>query len=97
MELSGIIQAISIIIESAVIVLAIRIAAAGNRAYGWLFALTFALYVVFDLSRLGLVPISEELSSPLFLVASLSAFLAVVLILREITGATIRAIDREWL
>jgi hypothetical protein len=97
MELSTGIQAISVIIEAAVIVLAIRIAAAGRKTYGWLIALTFALYVIFDLFRLSVIPIPEALGSSLFLVASLSALLAVFLILREVTGATIRAIDREWL
>ncbi|OPY38994.1 MAG: hypothetical protein A4E35_00226 [Methanoregula sp. PtaU1.Bin051] len=97
MEISVGIQAISVIIETAVIILAIRIAALGRKAYGWLIALTFTLYVVFDLFRLSVIPIPEPIGSGLFLIASLSALLAVSLILREVTGATIRVIDREWL
>ena len=67
------------------------------KEYGWLIAVTFALYVIFDLSRLGLIPVPEDLAAPFFLIASVSALLGVFLILRDVTGTTIRAIDREWL
>ncbi len=97
MEISTGIQTISILIECAVVFLALRTATRGGKAYGWLIAATFALYVIFDLSRLSLIPIPETAGAPLFLIASLSALVAVFLILRESTGATIRAIDREWL
>jgi len=97
MDLNLILQSISVLIECAVVVLALRITTAGAKEYGWLIATTFALYVIFDLSRLGLIPVPDDLSAPLFLIASLSALLAVFLILRDVTGTTIRAIDREWL
>lgn len=97
MEFSALLQIISVIIECAVIVLALRIAVSGKRIYGWLIAVTFTLYVVFDLSRFGIIPFPEDIPSFIFFLASFSALVAVFLILRDVTGATIRAIDREWL
>jgi hypothetical protein len=97
MDINLILQSISVLIECAVVVLALRIATKGAKEYGWLIAATFALYVVFDLSRLGLIPVPEGLAAPFFLIASVSALLAVFLILRDVTGTTIRSIDREWL
>lgn len=97
MDQTLLLQVISILIEFAVVALALRLASTGRKQYGWLIALTFALYIFFDLSRLGLIPVTEDVSAPLFLTASLSALIAVFLILREVTGTTIRSIDREWL
>lgn len=90
-------QVLSVLIECAVVILALHLAGRGRKAYGWLIAATFVLYVIFDLSRIGILPLPAELSAPLFLIASVSALLAVFLLLREVTGATVRVIDREWL
>jgi len=97
MDLITIIQIISVLIECAVVILALKLADRSKKSYGWLIALTFTLYVIFDLSRLGILPVPGDIAAPLFLVASMSVLLAVFLILREATGTTIRAIDREWL
>jgi hypothetical protein len=80
MDTDTVLQVLGIFIECIVLVAGVRLATKGKKYYGWWIALTFALYVVFDLSRLGFLPKSEEVISPLFLIASLSILYAVWLI-----------------
>ncbi|MGP8103012.1 hypothetical protein [Methanoregula sp.] len=48
MDLANSIQIIAILIECAVVVIAVLIATRNNRPYGWLIATTFALFALFD-------------------------------------------------
>jgi len=80
MDTNIILQILSILIECVVVLAGVRLATKGKKFYGWWIALTFALYVVFDLSRLEFLPKSESVISPLFLIASLSILYAIWLI-----------------
>jgi hypothetical protein len=80
MDTNNVLQVLAVLIEIIVALAGVRLATKGKKYYGWWIALTFALYVVFDLSRLELLPKSEEVLSPLFLIASLSILYAVWLI-----------------
>ena len=84
MDTNSVLQVLAVAIECIVALAGIRLATKGKKVYGWWIALTFALYVVFDLSRLGLLPKDEGVLSPLFLVASLSILYAVYLLGCEI-------------
>ncbi len=76
-------QLCSIAIEIVIAIVAVVIAAKRQKPFGWFVALTFALYVIFDLSRLNLIPLAPGGMSGLFLVASLSMLGAVWLMYRE--------------
>ena len=66
----------AIVVECAVAVVAVLGALKGRpHLYG--FALTFAIYVLYDLGRLLHWNVGEGILSVLFLVASLSALVAV--------------------
>jgi hypothetical protein len=80
MDTNNVLQVLAVLIEIIVALAGVRLATKGKKYYGWWIALTFALYVVFDLSRLELLPKSEEVLSPLFLIASLSILYGVWLI-----------------
>jgi hypothetical protein len=80
MDTNTVLQVLGILIECIVLVAGVRLAIKGKKYYGWWIALTFALYVAFDLSRLGFLPKSEAVISPLFLIASLSILYAVWLL-----------------
>ena len=80
MDTNTVLQVLGIFIECIVLVAGVRLATKGKKYYGWWIALTFALYVAFDLSRLGFLPKIEAVISPLFLIASISILYAVWLI-----------------
>jgi hypothetical protein len=72
----------AIVVECAVAVVAVLGALKGRpHLYG--FALTFAIYVLYDLGRLLHWNVGEEILSVLFLIASLSALYAVWGLYRE--------------
>jgi uncharacterized membrane protein YciS (DUF1049 family) len=52
MDFADFIQIIAILLECAVVVIAVLIATRNNRQYGWLIAITFALFALFDLIRI---------------------------------------------
>jgi len=84
MDTNTVLQVLAILIEIIVAIAGVRLATKGKKVYGWFIALTFTLYVVFDLSRLEFLPKSEAVISPLFLIASLSILYAVWLIGEEV-------------
>jgi hypothetical protein len=73
----------SIVIEAVIALAAVYMATEQHKRYGWPLALTFVLYVVFDLSRLGAFPLADGVKSALFLVASVSMLAGVVMLVRE--------------
>ena len=84
MDTNSVLHVLAVAIECIVVLAGVRLATKGKKVYGWWIALTFALYVVFDLSRLGFLPKDEAVLSFLFLVASLSILYAVYLLGCEI-------------
>jgi hypothetical protein len=72
----------SILIEAAVAAIAL-LAAVKGRPYFYGLALTFGLYVIYDLGRLLEWNVQEGALSILFLVASFSALIAVWGLYRE--------------
>ena len=77
------IQYISIIIEAAIFILSMLVAIQKKKLYGYGFALTFAIYVFYDLAKLGTFTIDNNMLYPLFLIASVSMLWAVWMIYRE--------------
>lgn len=83
MQLPDILQLIAVIVEAAVAVLSVLIAVRKKKMYGWCIAVTFALFVIFDISRLFLVPVSDAIHALVFLVACVSMLYAVWLVYTE--------------
>ena len=82
MSLSALIQPVSIAIEVLVVLAAILLAVRKGRPYGWLIALTFAIYVIYDSARFTGAALSGDLLAVLFLIASASALGAVWMMYR---------------
>ncbi|MGB7788960.1 hypothetical protein [Methanoregula sp.] len=82
MQVSDILELVAILSELTVAVVAIFIATRKNRTYGWFIALTFTLFVIFDLVRIFTLDMSADLHALIFLVACLSMVYAVWLIER---------------
>ena len=72
----------AIIVEAAVAILAI-LSALKDRPHLYGFAVTFAIYVLYDVARLEGWNVGEGVFSVLFLIASLSALVAVWGLYRE--------------
>ncbi len=77
--------AISIILEAAVAVIA-ALAAWSGRPYLYGLSFTFAVYVLYDLARFLQWPVEGPLLSGLFLVATITALLAVWGLYRDKRG-----------
>ncbi len=82
MSLSALLQPVSIVLELLVVVVAIFLAVKNERLYGWLIALTFGIYVLYDSARFTGAAISDDILAVLFLVASASALGAVWMLYR---------------
>jgi hypothetical protein len=78
---------VSIILEVAVAVLA-ALAARAGRPYLYGLTFTFAAYVIYDLARLLQWPVEGPFLSGLFLLATITALLAVWGLYREGRGPT---------
>jgi len=77
-------QIASIVIECAIVVLALMIATTRRKPYGFALALTFTIYVLFDSARQFQLSIPDEFLHVLFLAASVSALWAVWRIYSEV-------------
>jgi hypothetical protein len=84
MDTNTVLQVLAVVIECMVALGGVRLATKGKKVYGWWIALTFALYVLFDAKRLGVIPISEGTSAVLFFIASLSILYAIWLMGNEV-------------
>lgn len=82
MSLSALIQPVSIALEVLVVIAAVLLALRKGRPYGWLLALTFAIYVLYDSAGFTGAAISVDLLAVLFLVASASALGAIWMMYR---------------
>lgn len=88
MIFSDYLQVIAVLLEAAVTVIAAAIAIRQKKAYGWCIALTFGLFVFFDIGRLFALPVPDTAHALVFLVACVSMLYGVWLMYRE--PATVR-------
>jgi hypothetical protein len=83
MQVSDILQLLATLIEIIVAIVAILIATQKKKNYGWFIALTFGLFVIFDLARIFALDISVDIHSLILLVACLSMLYGAWLIYSE--------------
>lgn len=76
------VQYVSILMEVFAAIVGVMLAAK-KKVYGWGFALTFAIYVFYDLSNLLSLGIPKNLLYTLFFVATFSVLWAVWRVYRE--------------
>ncbi len=77
-------QIIAVILEVAVMVIAAVIAFRYRKTYGWCIAVTFGLFVLFDIGRFVVLPISDAAHSLIFLIACASMLYGVWLLYRDL-------------
>ncbi|MGD0079623.1 MAG: hypothetical protein ABSB80_03130 [Methanoregula sp.] len=83
MQVSDILQLIATLIEIVIAVVGVLIATQKKKTYGWFIALTFALFMVFDLARILALDIPADVYSLILLVACLSMLYAMWLVWKE--------------
>jgi len=83
MDVSGIIQLIATLTEVVIALVAFLIAWRKKKLYGWFIAVTFGLFVVFDLARIFALDVSAERYAMMLLVACLSMAYAMWLLWNE--------------
>lgn len=83
MLFSEFLQVIAVLIEVAVTGIAVIIATRYRKSYGWCIAVTFGLFVLFDIGRLVSLPVSEAAHALIFLVACGSMLFGVWLMYTE--------------
>ena len=76
-------QLISITLEFIIVVVSLLLAIQKRRVYGWGFAITFAIYVFYDLANLYGWEVNAALLSVSFLAATLSALLAIQMLYKK--------------
>lgn len=84
MLFSYFLQIIAVLIEVAVTGVALVIATRQKKSYGWCIAITFGLFVLFDIGRLVSLPIPDEAHALIFLVACGSMLYGVWLMYRDL-------------
>ena len=77
MDLSFYLQPVSIFIESIICIIAIAIGVLKKKLYGWFIALTFGIYVVYNIVKYLDASFSPNVVSIIFLIATLSMLYAV--------------------
>lgn len=83
MDVSGIIQLIATLTEVVIAFVAVMIAWNKKKIYGWFIAVTFGLFVVFDLGRIFALDASADLHALVLLAACLSMLYAAWLMWNE--------------
>ncbi len=83
MLFSEFLQIIAVLLEVAVMVIAGGIAIRQKKSYGWCIAVTFGLFVLFDIGRLFSLPLPDAAHALIFLVACGSMLYGVWLMYRE--------------
>ncbi|MBU4407067.1 MAG: hypothetical protein KKB24_05720 [Candidatus Altiarchaeota archaeon] len=78
-----ILQLVSISLEAIIVIIALMIAVSKKRVYGYGFALTFGIYVFYDLARLFSFEVNEMLLYTIFFVATVSALVSMLKLYRE--------------
>ena len=72
MQISDILQLLATLIEIVIAAGAVLIATRNGKMYGWFIALTFVLFVIFDLARIFSLDISANIHAMILLLACLS-------------------------
>ena len=80
---TDLIQILSILIEVIIVAGAVVIGVKNQKPYGWAIAVTFGLFVIFDLSQLGMISFLAGIDAFLFLAANIAMLIAVWLIMKE--------------
>jgi hypothetical protein len=83
MEFPYFLQIVAVFLEVAVTAIGIVLAARQKKSYGWCIAVTFGLFVIFDIGRLISLPIPDAVHALIFLVACGSMLFGVWLMYRE--------------
>ena len=83
MLFSDFLQIVAVFLEVAVTLIAGFIGYRYGKIYGWCIAVTFGLFVLFDIGRLVSLPVSGEVHALIFLVACGSMLFGVWLMYRE--------------
>jgi hypothetical protein len=84
MLFSDFLQIIAVLLEVAVTVIAVIIATNQKKSYGWCIAVTFGLFVLFDIGRLFSWPLSDAVHALIFLVACGSMLFGMWLMYRDL-------------
>ena len=77
MDLSTILQPVSIGIEVILVLLGIAIAVRKKKCYGWFIAITFAIYVIYDSVLYAGVQVSQDVLAGIFFIATLSILIGI--------------------
>ncbi|MCK9591264.1 MAG: hypothetical protein M0Q91_04565 [Methanoregula sp.] len=80
---SDIIQILAILVECIIAGIAFLIATRAKKVYGWFIAATFALLVLFDISRIFALVISPDIHALMFLIACALMLYGTWLLYRE--------------
>lgn len=83
MDVPGIIQFIATLTEVVIALAAWLIAWKKKKLYGWLIAVTFGLFVIFDLARIFALDVSADKYTLVLLIACLSMLYAMWLLWNE--------------
>ena len=83
MQFSDFLQVIAVLLEVAVTLVAVVIATRNRKTYGWCIAVTFGLFVLFDIGRIFALPVPDTAHALIFLVACGSMLYGVWLMYRE--------------
>jgi hypothetical protein len=77
MDIPETIQFIATLIEVVIALGACLIAVKKKKAYGWFIAITFGLFVIFDLARIFSLEVSAERHALVLLIACISMLYAI--------------------
>jgi hypothetical protein len=84
MDLATLLQPVSIGIEVVLVILGLAIALQKKRCYGWFFAITFGIYVIYDSLHYSGLGISPNVLSGIFFIATLSILIGIWQLYREL-------------
>ncbi len=84
MEISTLLQPVSIAIEAILVVIGLAIAVQKKRCYGWFIAITFGIYVVYDTMHFIGVQVSQDILAVIFFIATLSVLIGIWQLYREL-------------
>jgi hypothetical protein len=83
MSLSDVLQIIAVLFEIIIACAGVAIATRRKKFYGWFIAVTFGLFVVFDIARIFAMTLMEDLHALIFLIACGSMMFAVWLMYND--------------
>jgi hypothetical protein len=83
MNISDILQVMAVLCEIIIGCAGVVIAIRKKKTCGWFIAITFGLFVIFDVARIFALAVPEDLHALIFLVACVSMLFGVWLIYNE--------------